>query len=106
MKNLWVVVWKGTVVFGIAVWICGIVPSAFAQGAPQEKKPARILPAYTMVRPAPAADAAQVQSDIAASGKSKMSSLPLFTYQVTSSRDGNSYPGLMVGSNPFQGGGV
>lgn len=35
-----------------------------------------------------------------------MSSLPLFTYQVTSSRDGNSYSGVMVGSNPFQGGSV
>lgn len=34
-----------------------------------------------------------------------MSSLPLFTYQVTSSRDGNS-SGVMVGSNPFQGGSV
>ena len=69
MKNLWVVVWKSGVVFGIAACLCGTVPSAFAQDAAQEKKPARILPAYTMVRPAPAADAAKVQSDIAASGK-------------------------------------
>jgi hypothetical protein len=106
MKNLWVVVWKSSVVFGIAACLCGTVPSAFAQDAAQEKKPARILPAYTMVRPAPAADAAKVQSDIAASGKSNMSSLPLFTYQVISSRDDNSYSGVMVGANPFQGGGV
>lgn len=106
MKNLWVVVWKSSVVFGITACLCGAVPSAFGQDAAQEKKPARILLAYTMVRPAPAADAAKVQSDIATSEKSNMSSLPLFTYQVTSSRDDNSYSGVMVGANPFQGGGV
>lgn len=27
--------------------------------------------------------------------------LPLWTFRVHSSRDGNSYPGAMVGSNPF-----
>jgi hypothetical protein len=106
MKNLWVVVWKSSVVFGMAACLCGTVPSAFAQDAAQEKQPARMLPAYTVIRPAPAADAAKVQSDIAASGKSNMSSLPLFTYQVTSSREDNSYSGVMVGANPFQGGGV
>jgi hypothetical protein len=106
MKNLWVVVWKGGVLLGMAACLCGTVPSARGQNAAQEKKPTRRLPAYVTVRPAPAEDAAKVQSDIATSGKSNMSSLPLFTYQVTSSRDGNSYTGVMVGTNPFQGGGV
>jgi hypothetical protein len=32
------------------------------------------------------------------------STLPLFTYNVTSTRDGNNYTGVMVGSNPFNGG--
>jgi len=104
MKNLWVVVWKRGVV--LAACLCGTVHSAWGQNAAQEKKPTRRLPAYVTVRPALAEDAAKVQSDIATSGKSNMSSLPLFTYQVTSSRDGNSYTGVMVGTNPFQGGGV
>ena len=38
MKNLWVVVWKSGVVFGIAACLCGTVPSAFAQDAAQEKE--------------------------------------------------------------------
>lgn len=35
-----------------------------------------------------------------------MSPLSLFTYQVTSSRDGNPYTGVMVGTDPFHGGGA
>ena len=107
MKNLGVVVWKSSMVFalGIATCLSGAVTPVVAQEAAKEK-PVRRLPAYATVRPAPAADAAQVQSEISARGKSSMSSLPLFIYQVTSSRDGNSYTGVMVGSNPFQGGGV
>lgn len=104
MKNLWVVVWKRSVVFGIAACFCGTVSSVFAQEAAQKAAPR--LPAYATVRPAAPEDAAKVRSDIAASGKSSMSSLTLFTYQVTSSRDGNSYSGVMVGTNPFQGGGA
>lgn len=34
------------------------------------------------------------------------STLPVFTYNVTSSRDGNSYTGVMVGQDPFNGGGT
>jgi len=32
--------------------------------------------------------------------------LPVFTYNVTSSRDGNNYTGVMVGQDPFNGGGT
>lgn len=45
MKNLWVVVRKSSVVFGMAACLCGTVPTAFAQNAAQEQKPAPRLPA-------------------------------------------------------------
>ncbi len=56
------------------------------------------LKAYTAVLPAGAGTPANIKTMAASS------TLPLFTYNVTSTRDGNSYTGVMVGSNPFNGG--
>jgi hypothetical protein len=55
------------------------------------------LNAYTIVKPArDAAGNIAKPSDAAA-----VSSLTTFTYNVTSSRDGNTYTGAMVGQDPF-----
>ena len=56
------------------------------------------LKAYTAVLPAGAGTPANVKAMAASS------TLPVFTYNVTSTRDGNSYTGVMVASNPFNGG--
>ena len=42
-----------------------------------------------------------VKNDVAAMGTSKKSGLPLFTYNVQSDRDGQSYTGVIVGADPF-----
>lgn len=55
------------------------------------------LHAYTAVRPAHV-------SPNAAAATSAASSLPVWTYDTTSSRDGNNYSGVMVGTSPFDGG--
>jgi len=55
------------------------------------------LHAYTAVRPARV-------SPSAAAAAATASSLPVFSYSTTSSRDGNNYSGVMVGSSPFDGG--
>jgi hypothetical protein len=90
---------------GMVVALCVAIPTAYGQESAQGQKHPGRLRAYTTVRPAAAADAAKVQSDLAATGKTGMSSLTLFNYSVTSTRDGNTYTGVMVGSNPFAGGG-
>ena len=56
------------------------------------------LKAYTAVFPAGAGTPANIKAMAASS------TLPLFTYDVTSSRDGNTYTGAVVGSSPFNGG--
>jgi hypothetical protein len=107
MKNRWVSERIGTLVFAfsIVLALCALTPRAFGQDAAQKVKPVARLRAYTTVRPAAAADAAAAQKELAATGKTKMSSLTLFNYSVSSSRDGNTYTGAMVGTNPFAGGG-
>ena len=58
------------------------------------------LNAYTTVKPARNAAGNLVKASDAAA----VSSLATFTYKVTSSRDGNTYTGAMVGSDPFSSG--
>jgi hypothetical protein len=53
------------------------------------------LHAYTTVRPAHVAPGAFAAT---ANG------LPVWTYNITASRDGNNYSGVMVGTSPFDGG--
>jgi hypothetical protein len=106
MKNQWVSERVGSLVFvfSIVLALFAALPAAYGQEAAQVKKNVPKLRAYMTTRPAAAADASRIQSEVAATGKSSLSSLPLFTYQVTSSRDGNPYSGVIVGSNPFEGG--
>jgi hypothetical protein len=74
--------------------------AAFGQEA---KTAAPQLQARHAVKRARAADAEAVKNDVAATGSSKKSGLPLFTYNIQSTRDGNSYTGVMVGADPFSG---
>lgn len=55
------------------------------------------LRAYSVVRPARDANGKVLEPTTA----SAISSLATFSYTVTSSRDGNTYTGAMVGQNPF-----
>ena len=58
------------------------------------------LKAYTTVKPAKNASGNVVRP----SDASAVSSLATFTYNLTSSRDGNAYTGAMVGQDPFSSG--
>ena len=63
----------------------------FGQG--QSKAPK--LHGYFTVRPAPNGSAGLAPT---------RNGLPLWSYDVTSTRDGNNYSGVMVGTTPFDGG--
>jgi len=69
---------------------CAATSLVFAQ----RKATAPKLKAYFTVKPAQ-------NIDSKALALSQTNALPLFVYNVTSSRDGNSYTGTMVGLNPF-----
>lgn len=79
--------------FACASLLVCLANLVFAQNSSQLPR----LHAYTAVRPA------QVSPRTAAAAASA-SSLPVFSYTTTSSRDGNDYSGVMVGSSPFDGG--
>ena len=68
--------------------ICLFGPAAQAQSKPK-------LRAFTIVKPA-----RDASGNVVRPGETT-SSLATFTYNVTSSRDGNSYTGIMVGQDPF-----
>lgn len=70
-----------------------VVSQAFGQQAQQLPKQNPYLP-YVSTLPA-------TNKPTTALNSSKQS-LPLFTYTVVSSRDGNTYTGVMVGPNPFK----
>jgi len=69
-----------------------LLPSTFAASQTRGK-----LKAYTVVRPARDRNGKVLDPATA----SAVSSLATFSYTVTSSRDGNTYTGAMVGQNPF-----
>jgi hypothetical protein len=75
--------------------------SALAQD--QKVKPK--LKGYIAVRPASHTAVEGLVKELAATGSTSKSSLPLFTFTVESTRDGNNYTGVIVGANPFTKGG-
>ena len=85
--------------FCATIMWCAATTVAFGQ-APAASQGAR-LRAYTTVMPQ-TAPASRSASSIAARTSSSM--LPLWTFNVSSSRDHNNYTGVMVGRNPFGGG--
>jgi len=80
--------------------LCLLVPAIglFSPAARAQSKPK--LRAFTMVRPARDASGRVTRPEDATAA----SSLATFTYNVNSSRDGNSYTGAMVGQDPFSAG--
>src|SRR5258708_38405743 len=81
----------GCLRFCLASGICFSIPASLWAQAKVK------LNAYTTVKPArDAAGNIAKPSDAAA-----VSALATFTYNVTSSRDGNTYDGAMVGQDPF-----
>lgn len=80
-----------------------VVLSAFATRiSAQEQTNLPTLKGYSWVKPAPSRDA--IEATINASTSSG-NTLPLWTFFVESTRDGDAYTGVMVGRNPFTGGG-
>ena len=75
------------------------------QGQELQKPNAPRLKAYVTVKPAKGLDMEKIKSELAATGATASSMLPLFTYNVEASRDQNDYTGVMVGANPFTAGG-
>ena len=75
--------------------VCLLFPAIclFGLAAQAQSKPK--LRAFTIVKPA-----RDASGNVVRPGETT-SSLATFTYNVTSSRDGNSYTGIMVGQDPF-----
>jgi hypothetical protein len=89
--------WKLGVLLVSALLTSG-VPNAWAQ---EQVAPQR--PQLRPYHPKPPADLniEQIKTDLQTNGFSPASSMPLWTYTVTSSRDGNQYSGVMIGASPF-----
>ena len=86
---------------------CVLSVAAVSVATAQQKVPiVGKLKGYHTIKPVNAADGDAIKKDIATSGTSSKTSLPLFTFNVTSSRDGNTYQGVMVGRDPFHHGGT
>lgn len=62
------------------------------------------MKAYSWIKPGPHPDAVQAMKSMAGSAPAK--TLPVWTYFTESARDGNAYSGIMVGRDPFNGGGT
>jgi hypothetical protein len=78
------------------LWSCCalVVVTAFASSALGQATDHDYLKAYTISRPVNA------PPDVIRKAMSSTAALPTWTYNVTSSRDGNPYSGIMVGTDP------
>jgi hypothetical protein len=85
------------------VGLCTLSPTLFGQEAVQSQRKIPKLKAYSWVKPNPNSAAVQAMTNLAANGSSN--TLPLFTFFTESSRDEVGYSGVMVGQDPFHGGG-
>ena len=83
-----------------------VILLAFATfGAPaQEQQNPRLTPRF-MTKPASGPNVGKLKTDLQTNGLNSISSLPLWTYSLTSPRDGNQYSGVIVGASPFTDGG-
>jgi hypothetical protein len=79
--------------------------ATFAQDAAKVASSRPKLRAYMTVKPAKGLDMEKMKNELAATGATSAATLPLFLYNVQASRDQNDYTGVMVGANPFTGGG-
>jgi hypothetical protein len=79
--------------------------ATFAQDAAKVTSSRPKLRAYMTVKPAQGLDMEKMKNELAATGATSATTLPLFLYNVQASRDQNDYTGVMVGANPFTAGG-
>ncbi len=83
--------------FSVVILECVVLMAAFAQA--QGDAPRARLTAKYKVKSAPTG--ATTAAAPMASAAAATPGLPLWAYHVRSSRDGNDYSGVMVGTNPF-----
>ncbi len=81
--------------FCAAVALCLFAPAAFGQEQPRNP---RLSGHFTVRKPAQRIDLETVKGAIATASAT---TLPVWTFDVHSSRDGNNYVGAMVGRDPF-----
>ncbi len=89
-----------------ATVVCIALPPALpGQEAPQNQTqpPKLTLKTYVPPRPDRAANVQTTKAQVAQTGAS--GTLPLWLFNIEASRDDNDYTGVMVGQNPFSGGG-
>jgi len=86
------------VVFCAIAALSAAASAAFGQEAQKAKPQLQIRHAAKAAR---TADAEAVKNSVAAGSASRTPMLPLFTHEVQSDRDNNSYTGVIVGANPF-----
>lgn len=86
--------------FCAAALVWAIAPELIAQEQGQSTGPR--LRAYSWTKPGAARDNVRATKNLAAAGSNR--TLPLAEFFVESSRDGNAYEGVIVGTNPFNGG--
>jgi len=76
--------------------VCSVTPALLGQEQAQEEAKPRLRGYFTVRRPAQGVDMEAIKGEMA-----KGTTLPLWTFDAHSSRDGNTYPGVMVGLDPF-----
>jgi hypothetical protein len=79
-----------------AVALCAAAPNLGQEEAQEPVKNPRLQGHFTVRRPAQGVDLDAIKGEMATS-----TTLPLWTFDAHSSRDGQSYPGVMVGLDPF-----
>ena len=82
---------------------CLLATTLLAALAAYGQEQSGVLPrhAYYGVKAAPSAYVEAIKNDLAREGSTSASGLPLWLYNVESSRDHNDYTGVMVGASPF-----
>jgi len=85
------------------VLLCAFAPGLFGQNQAEAQTNAPRLKAYSWVKPAPSRSDVEATKNMMATDPRK--TLPLWTFFTESSRDHNGYSGVMVGQDPFHGGG-
>jgi hypothetical protein len=92
----------------MVVALCGMAALSAAASAAFGQEAKKQVPALQILHATKgghAAEAENIKNSVAAGSSSRTPSLPLFTFDVVSDRDGNNYTGVMVGANPFTRGG-
>jgi hypothetical protein len=86
-----------------AVVLCAVSARLLGQDEAQEREKLPRLRAYSWVKRAPNRTNVDAIMNLAATNSTQ--TLPLSTFFVDSSRDGNHYRGVLVGTDPFHSGG-